>query len=238
VGRQGGEGGGEKEGTGSRRLSPQKMEALSCLRINDSDEMIDGDQIMDGDRMSDHDTGGEEEQPDPRPWCGNELEDGEDPDWHLHAAVERAQARRHDRAGAETPPLPTALETQIRTRSSGVVLDSGASPVDKNSAGGRRGGGARSRGSKPTAPKKVVVNVHTQAKTFRVLVTPNDTWAHLCALVQAEMGFRDPPQLSCDGWTREPKPFLLIKDLPGMTEASSALLLRWPADFASGGGHA
>ena len=136
------------------------------------------------------------------------------------------------REGAVTPPLPATLESELwHARSTtgrdlaplrtGIALPSAALP-DQGEFGsgarleemlaGRSGGSGRARRSvKPAAPKKVVVNVQTQTKTFRVLVTPNDSWAHLCALVQSEMAFKDPPQLSCDGWAREPKPFTLIK---------------------------
>jgi len=156
--------------------------------------------------------------------------------------------------------------TLTHDASSAMQQDQEVSPSEgpRRVGGGRRREKERERERKhrnqPEPPPKVSVTVETQAKAFRCVVLPSDTWGHLCALVQvcvcvcvysslspacllarppsprlpdpplavapqhlrgvavathlqAEMGFRDPPQLSRDGWTREPKPSVKIQVL-------------------------
>ena len=135
------------------------------------------------------------------------------------------------REGAETPPLPEALEEQLGSwnevaRGDGEVANaevedrsgvprvlvlrpahtsssapththvaSSAMQQDHEAAAGAETGQAGSgrrrekdrgiaRSHRPEPPPKVVVTVETQAKTFRCLVLPTDTWGHLCAMVQ------------------------------------------------------
>ena len=153
------------------------------------------------------------------------------------------------REGAETPPLPGALEEQLGAWNEVARRDGEAGnaevedrsavprvlvlrPVDTSSSApihpgnGRRRekDRGRARSHRPEPPPKVVVTVETQAKTFRCLVLPTDTWGHVCAMVQVR-------SLSCSLArvlsSSPPCPWLWAEGTYGVSSSLFVGRLRW-----------
>jgi len=88
---------------------------------------------------------------------------------------------------AARPPASLRPSGNSGGGGSEVVGGSGSGNGSGVGNGNGSGSGGKLKKVKPVAPAKVVVKVVTQARTFRCLAAPTDTWAHVCALVQVFM---------------------------------------------------
>jgi len=85
---------------------------------------------------------------------------------------------------AAHPPAPLRPSGNSGGGGSEVVGGSGSGNGGGVGNGNGSGSGGKLKKVKPVAPAKVLIKVVTQAKTFRCIAAPTDTWAHVCALVQ------------------------------------------------------